>query len=207
MFEAKEKAEGVPRSDSLSVLLEQIRTGSDADAFEKLCGMYANLLDAAVRQFAPSMGISADGTSDLLGIGREELHQDAAVALYRAACSYVPDEAGKGQDVSFGLYAKICIRNAMISQVRKYVRKKKRASSRKHEMQTAADTAGELLLAEEIIRSIQAELSPYEKKILPMYLEGKPPREIAGVVGRTEKSVSNGIYRIKSKIRKWLESQ
>ena len=207
MCEPKEKPEKVSQTDSLAVLLEQIRTGSEADAFEKLCGQYANLLDAAVRQFAPSMGITAEGTSDLLGIGREELHQDAAIALYRATCTYVPDEAGKGQDVSFGLYAKICIRNAMITQVRRYTRKKKRAVSHRQEIQSTADTAGEQVLAEEIIRSIQAELSPYEKKILPLYLEGKPPREIGGIVGRTEKSVSNGIYRIKSKIRRWLENQ
>ena len=206
MCEAEEKHMSASQPDPLLVLLEQIRTGAGSDAFEKLCAQYANLLDAAVRQFAPSMGITADGTSDLLGIGREELRQDAAIALYRAACSYVPDEAGKGQDVSFGLYAKICIRNAMISQVRRYTRKKKRAAAHRQEMQTAADQIGDQVLAEEIIRSIQADLSPYEKKILPLYLEGKPPREIAGIVGRTEKSVSNGIYRIKSKIRSWLEN-
>ena len=202
---SKAGRKGDPSAEALKDLLAQIRTGQDTDAFERLCGLYANLLDAAVRQFAPSMGITADGTSDFLGIGREELRQDAAVALYKAACSYEPEETGKGREVSFGLYAKICIRNAMITQVRRYNRIKKRAAERSEKVLAEADTAEMQVMAEETMRRIEAELSPYEKKILPLYMAGKPPREIAGALGRTEKSVSNGIYRIKCKIRQMLD--
>ena len=120
-------------AETLDVLLARIRDGQDAGAFDRLCEKYSRLLDAMVRQFAPSMGIQDDGTSDLLGIGAEELRQDAAMVLYKAACTYVPDEDGKGGDVSFGLYAKICIRNAMISQVRRYNRMKKRLAAEKTE--------------------------------------------------------------------------
>ena len=200
-------AEKVSEAERLQGLLGQIRSGADTDAFEELCSQYANLLDAAVRQFAPALGITAKGTSDLLGIDREELRQDAVIALYRAACTYVPDETGKGHDVTFGLYAKVCIRNAMITHIRRYTRMKKRAASHREQVQSVSDSAGEQILAEEIIHRVQEVLSPYEKKILPLYLEGKPPREISVLVGRTEKSVSNGIYRIKSKIRRWLEEQ
>lgn len=194
---------GCPSDEQLQLLLRKIREGESADAFEMLCVMYANLLDAAVRQFAPSLGIPPGGTSELLGIGAEELRQDAAMVLYRAACTYEPEEKGKA--VSFGLYAKICIRNAMISQVRRYNRLKKRAA-RPAEPKTPEAGAEDLpVLAEDTMRQIQSVLSPYERKILPLYMAGKPPREIAGIVGRTEKSVSNGIYRIKCKIRSMLE--
>ena len=199
-----ESADAVSQEE-LAVLLEKIRTGTDMTAFEMLCRLYANLLDAAVRQFAPSMGITAGRSSDLLGIGMEELRQDAAMALYKAACSYSPGEAGKGQDVSFGLYAKICIRNAMITQVRRYNRKKKRLAEQKQKVQKEADTAETPVLAEETMDRILRVLSSYEKKILPLYMSGKPPREIAVILGRTEKSVSNGIYRIKCKIRQVLD--
>ncbi|MBE6615160.1 MAG: sigma-70 family RNA polymerase sigma factor [Ruminococcaceae bacterium] len=200
----KEPAEE-PEEDHLEFLLKRIRSGENTSAFEKLCERYANLLDSAVRQFAPSMGIGSDSASDLLGIGREELRQDAAVALYKAACSYIPEEAGKGGDVSFGLYAKICIRNAMITQVRRYNRMKKHAAKHRNTVQSETGMSDGQVLNEETVRLIQEKLSPYEKQILPLYLDGKPPREIAGMVGHTEKSVSNGIYRIKSKIRKILE--
>ena len=192
--------------ETLDVLLARVRNGQDAGAFDRLCERYSRLLDAMVRQFAPSMGIQDGGTSDLLGIGTEELRQDAAMVLYRAACTYVPEEDGKGGDVSFGLYAKICIRNAMISQVRRYNRMKKRlAAGRQEEKKTGRDIVEAEVLAGETMRRIQAELSPYENRILPLYLAGKPPREIAGILGRTEKSVSNGVYRMKCKIRQMLE--
>lgn len=200
-------SEGAPdTAETLDVLLSQVRGGQDAGAFDRLCGKYAKLLDAMVRQFAPSMGIQDGGTSDLLGIGAEELRQDAAMVLYRAACTYVPEEDGKGRDVSFGLYAKICIRNAMISQVRRYNRMKKRLAAEVQEVKKPVRGIVEAeILAGETMRRIQEELSPYENRILPLYMAGKPPREIAGILGRTEKSVSNGIYRIKSKIRQMLE--
>ncbi len=204
----KENRERV-RTDSPSTteLLARIRDANDSAAFEALCIRYDNLLHAMVRHFAPSLGIREGGMSEVLEIGAEELRQDAAMALYRAALSYVPEEDGKGGDVSFGLYAKICIRNAMISQVRRYRRRLKQAEMRRdrRESDGAVHPVETEALAEETLRQIGESLSPYERKILPLYMEGKPPRRIAKELGRTEKSVSNGIYRIKTKLRGLLD--
>lgn len=189
----------------LEVLLTQIREGKSDDAFERLCEKYAHLLDAMVRQFAPSLGITtAEGTSEILGIGMDELRQDAAMALYRAAQSYDPTE--KGQHVRFGLYAKICIRNAMITEVRRYERLRVRRDKRSERIETPSrrqkwEELDLSVLSGTTMQRLQAELSPYEKQILPLYLQGKPPREIACVLGRSEKSVSNGIYRMKCKLK------
>ncbi len=194
-------------TESTEELLDRIRTKNDSAAFEKLCVLYENLLSSMVRRFSPSLGIRDGAVSEVLGFGAEELHQDAAMALYRAALTYVPAENGKGADVSFGLYAKICIRNAMISLVRRYRRLLKQAEAGKGRAQSQADV-GEtenLVLSAETRWQIEAELSPYENKILPLYMEGLPPRRIAQVLDRTEKSVSNGIYRIKAKLRVLLE--
>ncbi len=196
-------------SEQVETLLVRLRAGEDPGAFEGLCVLYNNLLTAMVRRFAPSLGIRDGVASEVLGIGQEELRQEATIALYRAALSYVPEETGKGGDVSFGLYAKICIRNAMISQVRRYRRRLKQAEalSQKAETEEARKRDGVEMdaLAGETLRQMQAELSPYENRILPLYMEGKPPRRIAKELGRTEKSVSNGIYRIKAKLRQLLE--
>ncbi len=195
-------------ADSPEALLTRIRDENDPAAFEALCVLYDNLLTSMVRRFAPSLGIRDGGTSEILEIGAEELRQDAAMALYRAALSYVPEENGKGGDVSFGLYAKICIRNAMISHVRRYRRLLKQAEARRDRSQRetlrGAKPVETEALAEETLRQIGEGLSPYERKILPLYMEGKPPRHIAKELGRTEKSVSNGIYRIKAKLRELL---
>lgn len=195
----------------LEVLLAQIREGHDTGAFEKLCEKYAHLLDAMVKQYAPSLGITAaQGTSELLGIGRDELRQDAAMALYRAAMTYDPS-SDKGQKVRFGLYAKICIRNAMITQIRRYERLRARREQQtkgpprrdRREKWEALDPSA--LTGDTMVR-LQTALSAYEKQILPLYLQGKPPREIATVLGRSERSISNGIYRIKCKLKELLQA-
>lgn len=204
----KDPGEDLAAEMELDVLLAQIREGRDTDAFERLCDKYAHLLDAMVRQFAPSLGITAEqSTSELLGIGREELRQDAAMALYRAAQTY--DPADKGQSVRFGLYAKICIRNALITQVRRYDRMRARRDKQKERVEPPSrrqkwEGLDAAAFSSETIERWQAVLSPYEKQILPLYLQGKPPREIATVLGRSEKSISNGIYRMKSKLKELL---
>lgn len=200
--------EDLAAEKELEMLLAQIREGCDTGAFERLCDKYAHLLDAMVRQFAPSLGITAaQSSSELLGIGMEELRQDAAMALYRAAQTYDPTD--KGQCVRFGLYAKICIRNAMISQVRRYDRMRTRLEKHAERIETPTrrqkwESLDATVLTGETMQRLQANLSPYEKQILPLYLQGKPPREIATVLGRSEKSISNGIYRIKCKLKEIL---
>ncbi len=202
----------VTDTEELEVLLAQIREGHDTGAFEKLCEKYAHLLDAMVKQYAPSLGITAaQGTSALMGIGRDELRQDAAMALYRAAMTYDP-LSDKGQKVRFGLYAKICIRNAMITQVRRYDRLRARREKQhervelpsKRDRREKWEALDPSALTGDTMARLQAALSAYEKQILPLYLQGKPPREIATVLGRSERSISNGIYRIKCKLKELL---
>ena len=110
-------------------------------------------------------------------------------------------------DVAFGLYAKICIRNALISLRRKEMSKKRRAErkvadvrQRKHvglyavEARDAAET-------EELIESIEKILSVYERKVFREYMSDKTVEEIAIAVGKPKKSVNNAIYRIKEKVK------
>ena len=52
------------------------------------------------------------------------------------------------------------------------------------------------------MEKISAVLSPYEKRVFIMSLEGKSAGEIAAVVKKDEKSVNNAIFRSRSKIRK-----
>ena len=104
-------------------LIESVKQG-DESAFAQLLLQYKAVVDGAVRRFAGSFDI-ADG--DWNGVcSPEDLEQHAALALYRAATTFEPDEAGKGKNVSFGLYAKICINNALISALRKYRSEKKK---------------------------------------------------------------------------------
>lgn len=194
-------------------LVKQIQNG-DEEAFRMLTEQYKQLVDSMANRFAPSLGL-VDTNTNAEGIDREELRQDGYIALYKAAISYRPDEEKKGKAVRFGLYAKICIRNAYISEVRRYKRALRRIEKEK---ETVGAKQGRLEWIQNNMQAADAEmengallktifdsLSPYEKAVFRQYVQGKPPREIAILLNRTERSVSNAIYRIKSKNKGLLD--
>jgi len=193
----------------LSLLLEQIRGGDEA-SFASLTEMYRGLTDAAVRRFAPSFGI---GEADADGMyGEEDLRQEAMVALYRAAMTY--DAEDKGKDVSFGLYAKICVDRALISALRKYKSEKRKREAAKQKSRSAAkNNQGpfEMIAQREdaasLLAKIREQLSGLERQVFEYYIVGKSAGEIAERLGRSEKSVSNALYRMKVKVKGLLKNQ
>lgn len=187
-------------SKEVPELLAKIRDG-DSEAFTALCRIYAPLLDSMTRRFAPSMGITETAIGKG-GLGIEELRQDASMALYKAAQRYDPDSAQKGKVVSFGLYAKICIRNALISVLRR-ARREERKWERENKIGSEPEVYDERL-PEEAIEPFRDVLSKFEYTVFALYITGKPPREISDEVGKSEKSVSNAIYRSKTKIKGML---
>lgn len=195
--------------NDLNLLLEQIK-GGDETSFASLTEQYHAVTDAAVKRFAPSFGI---GDADADGMyGEDDLKQEAMVALYRAALSYDPDE--KGRDVSFGLYAKICINNALISALRKYRSEKKKREAAKVKSRSGVKNAPgpfETIVSREdaasLLAKIREQLSGFERQVFDYYIVGKSAGEIAERLGRSEKSVSNALYRMKVKVRGLLKNQ
>ncbi len=173
----------------LAKLIEEVKNGSDS-AFSELCGDFAPLMKS---QVAKMFGEAPSEYDDRL--------QDAAMALYDAAVAF-----DMSQDkVTFGLYAKICIRNRLISIKRKDKKNKKKSASyaiaenQLHE--TGRRASREKLEENEKIMSL---LSSYEKFVLLLYLEGRSYREIGLALNKSEKSVDNALYRIKSKLKKLI---
>ncbi len=192
------------------VLLERIKEG-DGAAFAELSELYKTMTDAAAYKFSRSPVLSGyDGSC-----GLDDLKQYAAVALYRAAVSYEPYTDGKGKAVSFGLYAKICVNNALISVIRKQKSLRRRADRAERASGIAgrirqSDPLDRLVSSEgaqTLIARIRDELSPYERRIFEGYVGGRPVREIAAELGVGEKSVSNALYRIKVKVKNLLKNQ
>lgn len=189
----------------------------DEGAFERLAEQYSSLTEGAVHRFAPSFGISGDSGRGDNVYDMDDLRQYAAMALYRAAAAYRPDE--EGQKVSFGLYAKVCIKNAMISELRKYRREKnKRAVREASEDGRKRRTKGCIAAEDPLYRIVSDEgmretletfrsaLSGYEREVFEYYIVGKSVTEIAERLGKDEKSVSNALYRMKVKIRGLLKN-
>ena len=187
----------MPDGINLSSVLDGIRHG-DEGAFAALSEQYRPLAESMAARYA------AKSDADDGFLTPDDFRQEAGLALYRAALSY----NGEQTEVSFGLYAKICIRNALVSLLRRASKTKKAKTL----AQTTAspkglsdeDPAFRLLTAEaksSIVRQAREVLSPYELTIFEQYIAGKPPREIAKRVGHPVKSVNNAVYRIKAKLK------
>ncbi len=194
-------------------LLVRVRAEEEG-AFERLAEQYRSLTESVIHRFAPSFGIAGGAVSET-GYDLDDLRQCAAMALYRAAATYRPDD--EGQAVSFGLYAKICLNNAMISELRKYRRELKKREVQPKEERVgkrrgciAEDDPLYRLAAEEGMREtlerFRSRLSRYEREVLEQYIVGKSVTEIAERLGREEKSVGNALYRMKVKIRGLLKN-
>ena len=173
-------------------LLSRVRDG-ESDAFSLLCASFEGMMQKAVRAFS-SGGCDADVS---------ELSHEARLALYRAACTYREDGG-----VTFGLYARVCVRNALISFLRS--RALPDGVSLCEYDGTPADESDPIgpLLAEErlaeLMNMMGRVLSAYEMQVLVRLIDGEKVAMIAEELGKSEKSVSNAVFRIQSKLRTQL---
>lgn len=170
-------------------LINAARSG-DESAFEALLEAYEPLIDAMSRSFA---NISEDSES------QEDLRQEACIALYKAVQSYDSTQA----EVSFGLYAKMCVRNRLVSYTRKF-RRRESVVPLEERIKTEEDVTQGVVAEEaymELYRRIEALLSPYENHVWWLYLSGQTTGAIAASLCKDERSVQNAIYRIRKKLR------
>ena len=170
-------------------LIARIRDGDD-DAFTELCSAYASLLDSSSAFYA------RQGAE--YGTLADDFRQEASMALYRAAMSYDLTQ----NEVTFGLYAKRCVRNALVSQLRKL---RSRARSAAKAAERTADSAEQTVITEEMRRlymeRIDGVLSPFEARVMIMAMEGERPRHIAVSLKTSARSVSNALFRARKKLR------
>jgi RNA polymerase sporulation-specific sigma factor len=111
-------------------------------------------------------------------------------------------------EVGFGLYAKICIANALISQLRVLKKRKaERLSETSDDGLFVNDSEDPSLkiLEQESLSSlysvIRGNLSDLEYRIWQLYMSGRTAKEIANVIDKDERSVNNAVYRIRKKLR------
>ena len=133
----------------------------------------------------------------------EDLMQEATIALYDAVRTFDINQT----KVTFGLYAKICIRNRLISFKRKMLAQKKAEAARAMHSQTsrASERRGfDNEQLKELFKVYSEDLAPLERAVFPLYLQGQSYRDIANRLSIDEKSVGTAIYRMKRKLRKRL---
>lgn len=191
-------------------LIDRLRHGEDA-IMDYICDKYKNL----VRSKARSMFI--------LGADSDDLIQEGMIGLFKAVRDY-----DMGRDASFFTFAELCISRQMYTAVQAAKRQKHfplntyislDAGSTSQEgreesslAELIADRAElspeELVLDKERVtyleKTIETELSDFEKQVLDLYMTGMSYSQIARVLGREEKATDNALQRLKTKIKKIL---
>ncbi len=174
-------------------LICRVREG-DQKAFEVLLAEYEPLLCAEVARAAAGLA-PEDG---------EDLRQVALLAFYRAALGFDLHQT----DVEFGLYAKICIANALASQMRLFRRRSKEVFLPDAAVADRGEDPAGRVMEEEAAALLHARirslLSPLENKVWQLYMSGLRSSEIAERLGREPHSIDNAVYRIRQKLRRAL---
>ena len=182
-------------ADNQTNELLALAKAGDGHAFESLLDAYSPLIESLVSGFS-----CAESEFD----DRDDLRQEASIAFFNAVQKYDASHAG----VQFGLYAKICIRNRLISYLRRMQQRPPLSSEdTPYALENDEDPAKMLVEREDYLAlysRINSLLSPYEKRVWWMYLSGRTAREIGNAVGKDERSVQNAIYRIRQKLRRAL---
>lgn len=175
--------------NEISELLAKIKNGEES-AIEQLLSEYTPLTEAKTAEYK---GI----------LEEDDIRQLCAIGLFEAAQSF-SEEKAKGK-VTFGLYAKLCVRNRILSEVRKL-------GPAFEQVEEDVTTDGSSM-EEDVIRKqdlsdslskARKKLTPYEDKVLRLYLKTGSYDEVAAELGKTRKSVDNAMSRIRSKFRNLL---
>lgn len=187
------------QKEKIKDLVELAQNG-DQNAFSELLALYEPLINSMVSKFKIDEMSNADV---------DDIRQEAVLAFYSALVSY---DSGISE-VEFGLYAKVCICNRLVSQMRvikKHINH--RATSYDEDdlqriMSHDDDPSRSIVELEEernLLKLISSNLSDKENQIFEMYVAGMSASEMAKKLDISEKSVSNAVYRIRKKLKSLL---
>ncbi len=176
---------------AVAELVRRAQNGS-GEAYITLRAKYRPLLDASVARYS---------SSELTHQEWEDIREEADRVFLAAVTSYDTEQDA----VDFGLYAKICLRNGLISEWRRMETRRRVTAIPFPEEPAEAEDPGARLIEEErfrhLCRTVRSHLSDFENRVWWQYVTGIPVADIARELGCDEKSVHNAIYRIRSKLR------
>ena len=180
------------RQSEVKRLVGEARGGSDA-AFSELLQLYEPLFASMLSKYSLEFDASDD---------KDEVHQDLRLAFYNAILKYDLEQTS----VDFGFYAKISLKNALISRFRARGGRGLEILSIDDiaELHSNDEPSRELIESESafaVQKLLDASLSEYEKEVFCRYMDGRSPKQIASELGRDAKSISNALSRIRAKLR------
>ncbi|MBP3375369.1 MAG: hypothetical protein J6L83_01230 [Clostridia bacterium] len=175
--------------------------GGDQDVLEVLRGKYLPLIESSAYRFY---------RDDMSAQDREDILEEALINFCNAVYSYELSLEG----VEFGLYAKICIDNGLVSFMRSFDRRKRILEVSLSELDGEGDKEHRDMLdiladreqAVILAKRISERLSKYENRVWWLYVSGLTVCDIALRISAEPKSVSNAIFRIRRKLGDMIES-
>ena len=160
----------------------------------------------------------------LIGADREDIIQEGMIGLYKAIRDFKADK-----QVTFRAFAEICITRQIITAVKAATRQKNvplnsyislnKPVYEENTNQTFFDifttdpqaNPEDMVIDQEAYNNIELKinkiLSPFEMKVLNMYLEGKNYHQMSVDLNRDHKSIDNALQRIKKKLERALKNQ
>ncbi|MBQ9605064.1 MAG: RNA polymerase sporulation sigma factor SigH [Firmicutes bacterium] len=192
-----------------SELIEKIKAG-DMLAQESLINRYKKVVRIKARGYY------------IMGGDTEDIIQEGMIGLYKAIRDFDAEK-----QVNFYSFAMLCITRQINTAIKSANRQKHiplnsslsldRSVYEENDDFTYLETLANsevtnpenLVISNEnkslLEKKIGDSLSDLEKQVLTLYLRGKSYAEIAGMIGKDEKSIDNALQRIKKKIIKILD--
>lgn len=157
----------------------------------KLANEYLPFIESIISAYKPN------------GFGKDDLCQEGLIGLFDAMRAFSPEKG------SFDAFAKRCIKNRIVSFVRGQLSLKNLPLSDfvplENETLTSSSTPETVVIEKEETQALKLKLSkllsPKEKKVLFLYLEGNAIKEIAVQLKTGEKSVENALFRVRRKLK------
>ena len=160
----------------------------DDDAFDELVRRYSPMIHKVVSGFNSS------------SIDADELFAEGCVALHIAAQRFDIYQ----DEVTFGLYARICVRNRLVDMLRRSENEQS-ITDVDVEQVTDEDSVEERLVDKEtfdrLLASAKGVLSDYEYRVLLLHIQGYKTAQIATMLGKSAKSVDNAKSRLFRRLR------
>ena len=180
-------------NDALVELIASAKGGDD-DAFEALVNEYKPMIDSLIRRFS---------------LDERDAFSEACIGFYRAVSSY---ELGQS-DVTFGLYAKICVERSLIDMQRREGRGAARYVDNAVDVDKIAVPGGVQSMLEHreqtayFLSVAKEALSEFEFDVYRHWMLGYKTSDIASALGVTAKVVDNAKNRMWKKLRKCLSPE
>lgn len=212
MFSFEDNQEFAPYCSMTDEELISISRGGDRIAEDLLYEKYKPFIRVRARSYF------------LVGADREDIIQEGMIGLYKAIRDYSPDK-----NASFRSFAELCVTRQIITAIKAATRQKhiplnsyvslNRPMFVEEPERTLMDVLSaarvsdpeETLISRETYESMEEQLlsslSPLERSVLTLYLEGRSYVEIAESLSRSVKAIDNALQRIKHKLEKQLSAE